>query len=281
MLSLLRATCLPLAIALIACPALAASAPDEAPIGAARVIVADVSAEGDAAKRRLAVDDPVQFRELITTAAESAAVLVLGDGTELAMGENAELRLDEFVLGEGDAAKLWMALDFGALRFVTGNLPKPAYAVRTPKASLTVRGTIFDLVVGADGAAYVAVREGVVTVTAADGRSLDVPAGQSLTIDAAGAAGQPQPAISAPSVGLAAQIAAMDLTLVGHIADLDGSAVRDLSVLDATRDLASDERDKPGIQRKDRPGGDKSDRDRLDRKKRDRRFGDKDRTRKQ
>src|SRR5690606_10189557 len=85
--------------------ALAASTPDAASIGAARVIVADVSAQGDAAKRRLAVDDPVQFRELISTAAESAAVLVLADGTELAMGENAKLRLDEFVLGDGDAAK--------------------------------------------------------------------------------------------------------------------------------------------------------------------------------
>lgn len=272
-----------LCVALIAASgaALAASAPDAASIGAARVIVADVSAQGDAAKRRLAVDDPVQFRELISTAAESAAVLVLADGTELAMGENAKLRLDEFVLGDGDAAKLWMSLDFGALRFVTGDLPKPAYAVRTPRASLTVRGTIFDLAVGGDGAAYVAVRAGVVTVTTADGRSLDLPAGQSLAIDAAGTAGLPQPALAVPSAGLPAQIAAMDLTLAGQIDGLGGAALDDLSVLDASRDLAAELADKPGIERKDGPGGERTDRDRPDRKKRDRRFGDKDRTRKQ
>lgn len=244
------------------------SSADEAPIGAARVIVADVSAEAAQVKRRLVAEDAVRFRELIATAGDSAAVIALRDGTELAMGENAAVRLDEFIYSQGADAKLSLSLGLGALRFVTGDMPKPAYEIHTPRASLTVRGTVFDLAVGEDGAAYVAVSHGAVTVTTTSGQSIDVKAGQSLSIDAAGVADLARPTAVAPSGLLPAKITAMDLTLAEHIAGLDAGALPDLSVLDPTRALAhdlpgADIRDKPGIgpdrnrPDKDRPAGGK------------------------
>ena len=252
-----------LALGLWGAAALAAS-PSAPPVGAARVIVAEVSAEAANASRLLAVDDPVTFNELIATRAKAAAVLALADGTELAMGENAQVRLDDFVLGDGAEARLSLTLNLGALRFATGNMPKPAYAIRTPQASLAVRGTVFDLAVGEDGAAYLAVSEGAVTVSTASGQSIDVPAGQSLAIDAQGVADLPRPAALAPLGPLPAKLAAMDQTLAEHLAELDEAALRDLSVLDPSRTLAHDLpgaglKDQPSLDPKAKPNKDKMD----------------------
>lgn len=257
-----RLICCTVALALWGGVALAASQ-SAPPVGAARVIVAEVSAQAADASRRLAVDDPVRFNEVIATQSKAAAVLALADGTELAMGENAQVRLDDFVLGDGAEARLSLSLDLGALRFATGNMPKPAYAIRTPQATLAVRGTVFDLAVGEDGAAYVAVQEGEVTVTTATGQSIDVPAGQSLAIDALGVADLPRPAALAPVGPLPAKLAAMDQTLAEHLAGLDETALRDLSVLDPSRTLAHD---LPGADLKDRPDLDpknKPDKDKM------------------
>lgn len=255
---------LPVAIALFSI-APAANEPAAAPIGTARVIVAEVSAEAPDAKRRLAVADQVRFQELISTARDSAAAIALVDGTELAMGENAVVRLDEFVLGGGPEASLSLRLGRGALRFVTGAMPKPAYRLSTPTASLTVRGTTFSLAVSDDGDTYLAVEEGAVTVATIGGQRVDVGAGESLEISAAGIAGLPRPTMPAPVGTLAGLIADMDLTLAQHIAGLDATELADLSVLGRSRSLARDLAARgPG----DGPGfdsGDRRDRDRAGR----------------
>ncbi len=243
----------------------AANEPARTSIGSARVIVADVSAQTADAERRLAVQDHVRFRELISTAGDSAVALVLIDGTELAMGETAQVRLDEFVLSDGSDASLSLQVGGGALRFVTGAMPKPAYRIATPTAVLTVRGTVFDLAVGADGATYVAVDSGAVTVATARGRNVDVTAGQSLSIDAAGNAGlprpaRPTPAATLPAGSLAGMIADMDLTLAEHVVNLDDAALPDLAVLSPSRSLARSLRagdlpGKPGLAGGGRPPG--------------------------
>jgi hypothetical protein len=85
------------AVALWSSPATA-----EIAIGAARLVVADVSAETALASRRLATADEVRYQELIATERSSAAVIQFVDGTELAIGEQARVRRDEFVLGNVD-----------------------------------------------------------------------------------------------------------------------------------------------------------------------------------
>jgi hypothetical protein len=231
-------------LALLPGPAMA-----EVAIGAARIVVADVSAETTVASRRLATSDEVRYRELIATERSSAAVIQFVDSTELAIGEQARVRLDEFVFDPGSAGKLGLTLEFGALRFSTGSMAKSAYKIVTPSAALAVRGTEFDLAVGDDGATYLMVRHGAVEVTGANGESKLVGADQSLTVSAVGVPSQPRLAALSPVGALPGKIAAMDAALAGALAASPGDQLGDLSVLAKARSLRNTTRSdlgKPG-----------------------------------
>jgi hypothetical protein len=226
----------------------------EIPIGAARLVVADVSARTALASRRLATADEVRYQELISTERSSAAVIQFVDGTELAIGEQARVRLDEFVFDPGAAGKLDLSLEFGALRFSTGSMAKPAYTISTPSATLAVRGTELDLAVDADGATYLVVRHGAVEIRGSNGESRQVTAGQAVTVSTTGVPTQPRLAAVAPVGALPGKIAAMDLALARA---LDGAAgidsFDDLSVLAKARSLRNSAR--PDLGRSGKSGG--------------------------
>lgn len=253
-----------IALAAFGCAALAllpVRATAEIAVGAARVVVQQVSAETALASRRLAPADEVRFQELIATEKRSAAVIQFLDQTELALGEQARVRLDEFVFDPGAAGRFGLTLEFGALRFSTGTMAKPAYRIQTPSATLAVRGTEFDLAVAADGTTYLAVRHGAVEILGRNGEAKRVGAGQSVTVSAAGVPGEPRIAAVAPVGTLPAQIAAMDSALAGalnSVAAGDGAA--DLSVLAKARALRSGmgpdlgKAGKPGKPGKDKKG---------------------------
>ncbi|MGH6892235.1 MAG: FecR family protein [Dongiaceae bacterium] len=224
----------------------------EEAIGAARIVVAEVSAQSAAASRRLATSDEVRYRELIATAESSAAVIVFVDATGLAIGEQARIRLDEFVFNPGSAGKLDLTLEFGALRFSTGSMAKPAYKIVTPSATLAVRGTEFDLAVAEDGATYLTVRHGQVAITGGNGESKLVGADQSVTVSTAGTPSEPRIAAVSPVGALPDKIAAMDLALAGALADAADDGLGDLSVLAKARSLHSGAR--PDLGRPGKPG---------------------------
>jgi hypothetical protein len=230
----------------------------EIAIGAARLVIADVSAETALASRRLATADEVRFQELIATERSSAAVIQFVDGTELAIGEQARVRLDDFVFDAGAAGKLDLSLEFGALRFSTGSMPKPAYTISTPSATLAVRGTEFDLAVDGDGATYLAVRHGAVEIRGANGESRQVGAGRTVTISSGGVPSQPRLAAVAPVGALPGKIAAMDAALARALSAAAGpDSLKDLSVLAKARSLrgaASPSRGRPDGGPKDKKG---------------------------
>jgi hypothetical protein len=237
------------ALALWSSPATA-----EIPIGAARLVVADVSAKTALASRRLATSDEVRYQELIATERSSAAVIQFIDGTELAIGEQARVRLDEFVLDPGAAGKLDLSLEFGALRFSTGSMAKPAYKISTPSATLAVRGTEFDLAVDNDGATYLVVRHGAVEIRGSNGESRQVRAGQTVTVSTAGVPTQPRLAAVAPVGALPGKIAAMDAALAHALAGAAGAnSLDDLSVLSKARSLRTGTR--PDLGRSGKPDG--------------------------
>src|SRR5688500_35750 len=236
----------------------------EIAIGAARLVVADVSAQTTVASRRLATADEVRYQELIATERRSAAVIQFVDGTELAMGEQAKVRLDEFVFDPGAAGKLDLSLEFGALRFSTGSMAKPAYKISTPSATLAVRGTEFDLAVDGDGLTYLVVRHGAVEILGGNGESRQVGAGQTVTVDAAGVPTQPRLAAVAPVGALPGKIAAMDAALAHALqAASSADSLDDLSVLAKARSLRSGARPdlgrSPGGSLKDKRGDKKGD----------------------
>ena len=100
----------------------------------------------DGQKRPLQSASPVHLLDVVTTGAAARLVVELDDGTVLTLGENAELRIDEFVFrkpGDSDRLKLFAG---GAFRFTTGRLAKTGDSVieiSTRVPALAVRGTDF------------------------------------------------------------------------------------------------------------------------------------------
>ncbi len=148
------------------------------PIGAAVVVVNQVTAALDGDLRTLADGNNVHQHELIEVAADASSELKLNDNTKMALGPGARLRLDKFVYdGEKTKGNIAVNLVKGAFRFITGVASKPSYVVRVPQASITVRGTIFDVFVQDNGVSWLLLHEGAVRACNDRGtcRDLDEP----------------------------------------------------------------------------------------------------------
>jgi len=171
--SLRRMLAATFALGLVTSPTKAAD-----PIGAAVVVVNQVTAMYNRDTRTLAQGGNVHQDELIEVATDASSELKLNDETKMALGPGAKLMLDKFVYdGEKTKGNIAVNLVKGAFRFVTGVAAKPSYVVRVPQASITVRGTIFDVFVQDNGISWLLLHEGAVTVCNERGkcRDLDEP----------------------------------------------------------------------------------------------------------
>jgi len=140
-------------------------------IGKAEKIEKSVSGEVDGAKRDLKVPDEVHRDEMIRTGNEAQGHFRFSDETDLKLGPKASLKLDAFVFsGKKDAA---MELVSGSMRFVSGKGPKGSYLIRTPVATIGLRGTTVEVTVR-DGRTYVSLHEGQVQVCTRSGRCMDL-----------------------------------------------------------------------------------------------------------
>jgi hypothetical protein len=96
--------------------------------------------------RPLAAGNDVFTRQVVRTGDDSAAQLLFLDETSLSIGPQSEVTLDRFVYdpnrGTGNVV---VNATRGALRFVSGSQQPSSYQIRTPVATIGVRGTIFDL----------------------------------------------------------------------------------------------------------------------------------------
>lgn len=135
------------------------------PIGSAVRVVNQVSAEADQAKRALATGDGVSQNEVIAVEANSLGELRLNDETKLAIGPGSKLKLDKFVYDPNKASgAIAVDITVGAFRFITGVAKKNSYTIRTPSASISVRGTIFDVYVEPNGTMWVLLHEGSIEI---------------------------------------------------------------------------------------------------------------------
>lgn len=129
-------------------------------IGIAAVVVRDVTGSAGGAPRVLAVGTDVFQDETISTARESNAQLLFLDQTSLTIGPSSDVVLDRFVFdGNRRASDFAVQATRGALRFVSGSSKSESYKVRTPVATIGVRGTIVDVFVR-PGEAIVILEEG-------------------------------------------------------------------------------------------------------------------------
>ena len=122
--------------------------------------------------------DPLFQNEVIETVRDGALLAVFNDGSQLTIGSSTKMKLDRFVYAKGqgkDAMVLTMVR--GALRFVTGKIDKPAFVLKTPQATIGIRGTDF-IVQARNGGTVISVLEGSIFVTFSDGSTATLNAGQ-------------------------------------------------------------------------------------------------------
>jgi hypothetical protein len=109
--------------------------------------------------------DAVYFRDTLQTVRDGAMHLTLRDNSVLRLGSSASAVIDEFVYDPSGNGKLAASVSAGIARFITGKLKSEQIAVRTPSATIGVRGTDFSVWVETTGRTTIWVNQGVITVT--------------------------------------------------------------------------------------------------------------------
>lgn len=127
-------------------------------------------------------DDAVAAGDTIQTAAGSSAQFRLEDDAYIALTQNTEFRIDQFVLPEkttaGKPGKSLMTLKQGGFHTITGLIgksPRDAYEVVTPVAKLNEIGTDYEVFYckgncsGLPDGLYLKVNHGIVSVVSGGG----------------------------------------------------------------------------------------------------------------
>ncbi len=173
----------PLLVILTLCSMLATSAPSAAddpaasgaePVGKIVAVEKKVMATLGADSRRVGRGDAVYRGDWIETEKKARAKIELHDETELVVGPSSRIHIDDFVYEPSSGSgKVLVEMGVGLMRFTTGVLEPESYEVKTPVASIGVRGTIFDVLVAAvDFATTVILREGKIVVRGVRGMAV-------------------------------------------------------------------------------------------------------------
>ncbi|MBL8546944.1 MAG: FecR domain-containing protein [Hyphomonadaceae bacterium] len=143
-------------------------------IGSAAAVRNDVTGQQTGQPRRLTAGAAIFQNETIRTGVDSIAQLLFADQTTLSVGPRSQVRLDNFVYDANrTAGDVAVSFGSGALRFITGNQDPRNYQVRTPVATIGVRGTIVDLLL-IDGRMFGILDEGRVIFTLENGQTVEL-----------------------------------------------------------------------------------------------------------
>ena len=124
-------------------------------------------------KRNLEPATAVYLGDKILTGPIGEAQLRFRDQTKMVVGPNSQLLIDNFVYaGGGKAQDVSINAVRGTFRFITGNSAKTAYSLKTPVATIGVRGTQFDFSVAPSGRMDFVLYEGSATICSNSGGCL-------------------------------------------------------------------------------------------------------------
>lgn len=179
------------------CAALALAAPAAAQqAGSGRVVEVsrDVRIDRGGAVERVAVGTPVAVGDVLRSGEGARAQIEFSEGTKIALGPNSVLRIEEILLRRnGTARKFAVSAVGGAFRFLSGDSPDRAYTIRTPSATMGIRGTAFDIAVTGVEATDLLVFEGRVLFCGAGRNCIRVPGGCNLlSVDRDSVFGEPE-----------------------------------------------------------------------------------------
>ena len=122
-------------------------AAEEPKIGVASETKNQVQGIRGAESRPLTTGSEVFLKESVQTGDESVAHLLFLDNTNLSVGPDSLVELDKFVYDpDRKIGQIVVEVGRGAFRFATAQGSSRNYSIRTPYATLGIRGTIFELV---------------------------------------------------------------------------------------------------------------------------------------
>jgi hypothetical protein len=114
-------------------------------IGIAAAVVNQVQGVSGGNRRALAVGSDVFAHEHIVTSDASTAQLLFLDKTSVSIGPRADLVLDSFVYYPNrGAGRVVISAAQGAFRFISGLQNPRSYTIKTPVATIGIRGTMLD-----------------------------------------------------------------------------------------------------------------------------------------
>ena len=135
----------PLACALVALGLLSFSSPSLAASGTALGVMPAAAVETKADSKVLTVGADIFIGDRVVTGAGGQVQIKFSDQTELVVGPNSALLIEDYLLREDESAgKFAINALSGTFRFTTGRAPKDRYLIKTPTGTIGVRGTSFD-----------------------------------------------------------------------------------------------------------------------------------------
>ena len=155
-------------------------------IGSTVTTVDQVEGETEKGLQTITAGSAVYAEELVRTGNSGKAQLLFADRTNLTVAPMTKIRLDKFVYDPAGGAQgnVVVVATEGSFRFITGILPHEDYSIKTPYATMGIRGTEFIVVIG--NGLKIQVISGVVVVTTISGKVVTLAAGDVLSVSTTG-----------------------------------------------------------------------------------------------
>jgi hypothetical protein len=133
-------------------------------------VIDAAGASGQKGERALGIGSRIFIGDLVATDAAGEAQLLFSDGTRMIVGANSSLKIED-VLFTGNVTGNRFAVEAlaGTFRFISGDSGDQGYSIRTPSATIGVRGTAFDFTVTPSGETKLLLLEGEATLCDEDG----------------------------------------------------------------------------------------------------------------
>jgi hypothetical protein len=172
-------------------------------IGNAITTKDQVEGQTDTGTQTIVTGNPIYLNEVVRTGATGKAELLFADRTNLTVAPVTVIRLDKFVYDpSAGTGVVELVADSGAFRFITGVQDHKDYTIKTPFATMGVRGTEFDVVVTPSGV-EIQLLSGSLTVTTVSGQTITMStAGEIVMVASNGDVTYP-PATTQPIVDVA------------------------------------------------------------------------------
>jgi hypothetical protein len=142
--------------------------------------------------------DGVVLYEFLETYAGGSMIVRLIDDTEVTLGSNSQITIDEFVFNpRRNTVNAVLRLATGALYFASGRAGQQDIAIQTPVAHIGFRGTQFWLLLLASGALEIGICDGRLLIGPIAGTGGGLPAGNTATVSPDGQSATAQAGLQA------------------------------------------------------------------------------------